>query len=169
MALYNAKKRSFSCRLALLALHWVKRKVPCFSLSFMYASLLSLVGDSWWLSATDAAAPRRRPGTATALGSLRKQRAAWYTIPLYHACLHVLGLYLRAMALTTQCWKCRWRRVRCDSLQPACSKCTSRGLVCPGYSDVKPLRWRHQISQHRQLSEDSMSMQIPRDTVIYCP
>ncbi|KAH5182148.1 hypothetical protein HBH68_176670 [Parastagonospora nodorum] len=45
------------------------------------------------------------------------------------------------------CWGCRWRRVRCDSQQPACNKCTRKGLLCPGYGNTKPLKWRHRIVQ----------------------
>ncbi|KAJ4985510.1 C6 zinc finger domain protein, partial [Stagonosporopsis vannaccii] len=47
------------------------------------------------------------------------------------------------MSLGPQCWECRWRRMRCDSQQPQCSKCVQKGLLCPGYSTTKPLRWRH--------------------------
>ncbi|KAF2624797.1 hypothetical protein BU25DRAFT_373644 [Macroventuria anomochaeta] len=52
------------------------------------------------------------------------------------------------MSLGQQCWGCRWRRVRCDSQQPSCLKCTKKGLPCPGYSTTKPLRWRHRVIKH---------------------
>lgn len=51
------------------------------------------------------------------------------------------------MSLGSQCWGCRWRRVRCDSQQPDCSKCVRKGLQCPGYSATKPLRWRHRVAE----------------------
>ncbi|KAH7364924.1 fungal-specific transcription factor domain-containing protein [Rhexocercosporidium sp. MPI-PUGE-AT-0058] len=37
------------------------------------------------------------------------------------------------------CRTCNRRRIRCDRAFPACSKCVSRKLSCPGYE--KPLRW----------------------------
>ncbi|SPO06502.1 uncharacterized protein DNG_09192 [Cephalotrichum gorgonifer] len=39
------------------------------------------------------------------------------------------------------CWECARRRLVCDSSRPACDKCRSSGIVCPGYADAKPLRW----------------------------
>ncbi|KAK0628375.1 fungal-specific transcription factor domain-containing protein [Bombardia bombarda] len=40
-----------------------------------------------------------------------------------------------------QCWECRRRRVVCDSTHPVCRKCSTAGIVCPGYTDKKPLKW----------------------------
>lgn len=34
---------------------------------------------------------------------------------------------------------CNRRRIKCDGARPACNKCTSRGLRCPGYN--KTLKW----------------------------
>lgn len=39
------------------------------------------------------------------------------------------------------CWECSRRRLVCDATRPTCAKCRSAGIVCPGYSDKKPLRW----------------------------
>ncbi|ETS82046.1 hypothetical protein PFICI_07048 [Pestalotiopsis fici W106-1] len=39
------------------------------------------------------------------------------------------------------CWECMRRRLVCDSAPGACNKCKTRGVVCPGYDDKKPLRW----------------------------
>jgi hypothetical protein len=49
------------------------------------------------------------------------------------------------MSLGPQCWRCRKRRVRCDSLEPACGKCTAAGVPCPGYGKTKPVTWRTPI------------------------
>ncbi|CAG8120437.1 unnamed protein product [Penicillium salamii] len=37
------------------------------------------------------------------------------------------------------CWTCKKKRVQCDEARPACTRCTSRGLVCGGY-EIR-LRW----------------------------
>jgi hypothetical protein len=84
--------------------------------------------------------------------------------------------------LSSQCWACRWRRVRCDTQQPACTQCTLKGLPCPGYGATKPLKWRHCIVQHHQpqivsqprlTSEDGMASEVlpptlARDVLSYC-
>ncbi|KAH8889076.1 hypothetical protein GQ53DRAFT_808047, partial [Thozetella sp. PMI_491] len=49
------------------------------------------------------------------------------------------------MSLGPQCWRCRKRRVRCDSRQPACKRCLSANSDCPGYGDKKPITWRKPI------------------------
>lgn len=86
------------------------------------------------------------------------------------------------MALNVQCWGCRWRRVRCDAQQPSCLKCTSKGLSCPGYSTVKPLKWRHRITQPQSLhvqtlqpkfsnfqsKDEFVSPQLAHETITYC-
>lgn len=41
----------------------------------------------------------------------------------------------------TSCWECSRRRLVCDAARPTCAKCRAAGIVCPGYSNVKPLRW----------------------------
>ncbi|KAK8054600.1 hypothetical protein PG994_009667 [Apiospora phragmitis] len=38
------------------------------------------------------------------------------------------------------CWECRRRCLVCDFTQPACKRCISSGVDCPGYSTVKPVR-----------------------------
>lgn len=39
------------------------------------------------------------------------------------------------------CWECSRRRLVCDEVRPTCRKCRDAGIVCPGYSGAKPLRW----------------------------
>ena len=39
------------------------------------------------------------------------------------------------------CWECSRRRLVCDETHPTCRKCSDVGIVCPGYSNAKPLRW----------------------------
>lgn len=39
------------------------------------------------------------------------------------------------------CSQCFHRRLVCDGARPACQKCLSRGLTCPGYLNARPLRW----------------------------
>ncbi|KAK4155337.1 C6 zinc finger domain-protein [Chaetomidium leptoderma] len=41
------------------------------------------------------------------------------------------------------CWECLRRCLVCDSAQPSCSRCSTAGIQCPGYSESKPrrLRW----------------------------
>ncbi|KAF6838684.1 C6 zinc finger domain protein [Colletotrichum musicola] len=46
------------------------------------------------------------------------------------------------MTLGPQCWRCRKRRLRCDSSRPSCLKCTSAGTACPGYGEKRPIAWR---------------------------
>ncbi|UNI17046.1 hypothetical protein JDV02_003424 [Purpureocillium takamizusanense] len=38
------------------------------------------------------------------------------------------------------CWECLKRRLVCDFTRPRCTKCSARGVSCPGY-DHKPLKW----------------------------
>ncbi|KAK1993312.1 hypothetical protein LX36DRAFT_541029, partial [Colletotrichum falcatum] len=40
------------------------------------------------------------------------------------------------------CWECRWRYVVCDFIEPACRRCSTSGIACPGYADVEPPRFR---------------------------
>ncbi|KAJ5485249.1 hypothetical protein N7539_005237 [Penicillium diatomitis] len=37
------------------------------------------------------------------------------------------------------CWTCKRKRIQCDEAHPACSRCTSRGVLCEGY-EIR-LRW----------------------------
>ncbi|RMJ02225.1 hypothetical protein BHE90_017041 [Fusarium euwallaceae] len=41
------------------------------------------------------------------------------------------------------CWECRRRCLVCDFTEPACKRCSTAGVECPGYSHVKPqrLKW----------------------------
>lgn len=39
------------------------------------------------------------------------------------------------------CPECSHRRLVCDGTRPACQKCLSRGLTCPGYRNTRPLKW----------------------------
>ncbi|KAH9904275.1 fungal-specific transcription factor domain-containing protein [Xylariomycetidae sp. FL2044] len=39
------------------------------------------------------------------------------------------------------CWECLRRRLVCDGMRPACTRCRSAGIVCPGFEDKQPLRW----------------------------
>ncbi|KAK2732047.1 hypothetical protein CKAH01_01993 [Colletotrichum kahawae] len=38
------------------------------------------------------------------------------------------------------CWECRRRCLVCDFTEPACRRCSTAGVECPGYGDVKPMR-----------------------------
>lgn len=38
----------------------------------------------------------------------------------------------------TGCVTCKIRRIKCDEAKPACTRCTSTGRVCDGYSEVLP-------------------------------
>ncbi|KAL7627706.1 hypothetical protein AAE478_001900 [Parahypoxylon ruwenzoriense] len=40
------------------------------------------------------------------------------------------------------CWECRRRYLVCDSTEPACKRCSTSGIECPGYNDVKPTRFK---------------------------
>ncbi|UNI24696.1 hypothetical protein JDV02_010424 [Purpureocillium takamizusanense] len=40
------------------------------------------------------------------------------------------------------CWECRRRYLVCDSAEPACNRCISSGIACPGYGPIKPTRLR---------------------------
>ncbi|KAJ5363110.1 hypothetical protein N7541_003954 [Penicillium brevicompactum] len=48
------------------------------------------------------------------------------------------------------CWTCKKKRVQCDEVRPACTKCTSRGLVCGGY-EIR-LRWGAGIASRGKYS-----------------
>ncbi|UNI17964.1 hypothetical protein JDV02_004267 [Purpureocillium takamizusanense] len=39
------------------------------------------------------------------------------------------------------CWECQRRQWVCDATRPVCIRCREAGIVCPGYSDRKPLTW----------------------------
>lgn len=39
------------------------------------------------------------------------------------------------------CWECRRRCLVCDFTEPECKRCSSSRKQCPGYSDVKPVRY----------------------------
>ncbi|KAH8805517.1 C6 zinc finger domain-containing protein [Xylogone sp. PMI_703] len=41
------------------------------------------------------------------------------------------------------CWECLRRCLVCDSTRPACNRCSTSLIQCPGYSEIKPsrLRW----------------------------
>lgn len=39
------------------------------------------------------------------------------------------------------CWECLRRRLVCDSTHPICIRCSTRGVICPGYDNSKPLKW----------------------------
>ncbi|KAH7025168.1 uncharacterized protein B0I36DRAFT_166353 [Microdochium trichocladiopsis] len=40
------------------------------------------------------------------------------------------------------CWECRHRSLVCDSARPGCRRCATAGMACPGYSGVKPSRYK---------------------------
>ncbi|EXF85228.1 hypothetical protein CFIO01_03299 [Colletotrichum fioriniae PJ7] len=46
------------------------------------------------------------------------------------------------MTLGPQCWRCRKKRLRCDSSVPACRKCIIARAECPGYGDKRPIAFR---------------------------
>jgi len=46
------------------------------------------------------------------------------------------------------CWGCQRGRVPCDAQRPACSRCTHRGLACPGYSATGTLKLK--ASEHKR-------------------
>ncbi|KAI1171874.1 fungal-specific transcription factor domain-containing protein [Nemania sp. FL0916] len=47
----------------------------------------------------------------------------------------------QAKSSQKHCWECLRRRLVCDSARPVCNRCRASGIVCPGYSEQKPLRW----------------------------
>ncbi|KAH0430637.1 hypothetical protein CcaCcLH18_07672 [Colletotrichum camelliae] len=49
------------------------------------------------------------------------------------------------MSLGPQCWRCRKRRLRCDSSLPACHKCALAHIACPGYAPTRPIAWRNPL------------------------
>nr|XP_036580103.1 C6 zinc finger domain protein [Colletotrichum truncatum]KAF6787935.1 C6 zinc finger domain protein [Colletotrichum truncatum] len=49
------------------------------------------------------------------------------------------------MSLGPQCWRCRKKRLRCDSSVPNCRKCTAADVDCPGYGDKRPIAWRNPL------------------------
>ncbi|KAL7806808.1 hypothetical protein V8C44DRAFT_367708 [Trichoderma aethiopicum] len=40
-----------------------------------------------------------------------------------------------------QCWECQRRGSPCDGKVPVCGNCSAAGMVCPGYSNARPLTW----------------------------
>lgn len=67
------------------------------------------------------------------------------TLPSSNATLstETLGSSSRAtMTLGPQCWRCRKKRLRCDSSVPACRKCIIARAECPGYGDKRPIAFR---------------------------
>ncbi|KAJ0317101.1 hypothetical protein Brms1b_005134 [Colletotrichum noveboracense] len=49
------------------------------------------------------------------------------------------------MSLGPQCWRCRKRRLRCDSSLPSCLKCALASVSCPGYASTRPIAWRNPL------------------------
>ncbi|KAJ0359053.1 hypothetical protein COL154_008603 [Colletotrichum chrysophilum] len=49
------------------------------------------------------------------------------------------------MSLGPQCWRCRKRRLRCDSSLPSCLKCALASVSCPGYAPTRPIAWRNPL------------------------
>ncbi|KAF4832842.1 hypothetical protein CGCTS75_v004368 [Colletotrichum tropicale] len=49
------------------------------------------------------------------------------------------------MSLGPQCWRCRKRRLRCDSSLPSCRKCALASVSCPGYAPTRPIAWRNPL------------------------
>ncbi|KAJ5013582.1 hypothetical protein K4K57_002593 [Colletotrichum sp. SAR 10_99] len=49
------------------------------------------------------------------------------------------------MSLGPQCWRCRKRRLRCDSSLPSCLKCALASVACPGYAPTRPIAWRNPL------------------------
>ncbi|KAI8234031.1 hypothetical protein K4K54_009287 [Colletotrichum sp. SAR 10_86] len=49
------------------------------------------------------------------------------------------------MSLGPQCWRCRKRRLRCDSSLPSCRKCALASVACPGYAPTRPIAWRNPL------------------------
>jgi hypothetical protein len=41
--------------------------------------------------------------------------------------------------MSQRCWECVRRRRVCDRSRPHCTKCTQRGIECPGYGKTKPI------------------------------
>jgi hypothetical protein len=48
------------------------------------------------------------------------------------------------------CWTCKKKRIQCDEIRPACTKCTSRGIICEGY-EIR-LRWGAGIASRGKYS-----------------
>ncbi|KAK2052602.1 hypothetical protein LY76DRAFT_325870 [Colletotrichum caudatum] len=63
--------------------------------------------------------------------------------------------HLREVIADKPCWSCRRRRVRCDSIKPACVKCTRAGIQCLGYGPTKPLLW---VGMPRRAKKSSRSL-----------
>lgn len=40
-----------------------------------------------------------------------------------------------------QCWECLRRNSVCDGKNPICGNCSSAGMVCPGFTNNRPLTW----------------------------
>ncbi|PTB41745.1 uncharacterized protein TrAFT101_009641 [Trichoderma asperellum] len=40
-----------------------------------------------------------------------------------------------------QCWECLRRNSPCDGKTPICGNCSSAGMVCPGFTNNRPLTW----------------------------
>ncbi|UKZ72180.1 uncharacterized protein TrAtP1_013120 [Trichoderma atroviride] len=40
-----------------------------------------------------------------------------------------------------QCWECLRRDSPCDGKTPICGNCSSAGMVCPGFTNNRPLTW----------------------------
>lgn len=40
-----------------------------------------------------------------------------------------------------QCWECQRRDSPCDGKTPICGNCSSAGMVCPGFTNNRPLTW----------------------------
>ena len=95
-------------------------------------------------------------------GQCRALRNLLDNAPRWQPRLHSFYPWPQNMTLGAQCWSCKWRRVRCDSQHPGCSKCAQKGIQCPGYSTIAPLKWRHRVTR----SQCARSPQSPSSTLL---
>lgn len=59
----------------------------------------------------------------------------------------------------SQCWECQRRSTLCDGKIPICDNCSDAGMVCPGYSNARPLTWlpTSKVSQLQKDGSESAS------------
>lgn len=64
------------------------------------------------------------------------------------------------------CWECRRRCLVCDSTQPGCKRCAASNFDCPGYGDVKPVKWKWlepgRVKSRRKRPEKGDPSKVPK-------
>ncbi|RJE27270.1 hypothetical protein PHISCL_00401 [Aspergillus sclerotialis] len=63
------------------------------------------------------------------------------------------------------CVQCKARKIKCDETRPSCSRCTEKGINCPGVLTQPRIRWseKYEVYQSRQAASQKKRSPLPQD------